>query len=139
MTIAGTDVLIGDFGFLKSKYDERHLQRVYTTIKDYGGSIEEIQVECNDINKILEKHSVTSIDFITIDTEGNEFEILNAINFEKIHIKAITVENNYQCPEFNNFLSTRGFEKIQILETDEVYVNKSDFGFFKRLFLKIFP
>lgn len=121
---------------LKSKYDERHLQRIAETVQLHGGSIEDVEVRCYDINKILEKYGYQSIDFISIDTEGNELEILKAINFDKIHVKVITVENNFKTPDFKAFLSTRGFEKIKTLEADEVYVNKNDFSFFKRFFIK---
>lgn len=120
---------------LKSKYDVRHLQRVYTTIKEYGGTIEEIEIKCIDINKVLESNLIKNVDFISIDTEGNELEILKTINFEKIHVKAITVENNYQSPDFNDFLITKGFIKIKTLVTDELYVNRADFSFLKRFFM----
>jgi FkbM family methyltransferase len=120
---------------LKSKYDERHMQRVHDTIKEHGGSMEEVEVQCFDVNKLLEQHNLLNIDFLTLDTEGNELEILKAINYDKVHIKAITVENNYSSTAFNEFLSQKGFEKIKNLDADEVYVNKSDFNFFRRLFL----
>ena len=123
---------------LKSKYDDRHLQRVYTTIKEYGGTIEEIEIKCIDINKVLESNLIKNVDFISIDTEGNELEILKTINFEKIHVKVITVENNYQSPDFNDFLITKGFTKIKTLVTDEIYVNKADFSFLKRFFMIYF-
>jgi len=121
---------------LKSKYDERHLQRVADTVQLHGGSIKEVEVQCYDINKILEKYGYHSIDFISVDTEGNELEILKAIDFSKTHVKAITVENNFKIPDFNNYLITKGFEKLATLDADEVYLNKKDFGFFKRYKLK---
>jgi hypothetical protein len=123
---------------LKSKYDKRHLQRLYDTIKEHGGQIIEMEVECRGVNKILETYLFTNIDFISIDTEGNELEILKGINYDKVHIKVIVVENNYRSDEFKTFLNTKGFEKIKMIETDEVYVNKTDFGFLKRFFFKIF-
>lgn len=121
---------------LKSNYDQRHLQRLYDTVKEHGGKIDEVEVQCYNVNGILEKYAFFNVDFLSLDTEGNELEILKVIDFNKVHIKAITVENNYQSPEFNIFLSGKGFERIKILDADEVYVNKADFNFFKRWLLK---
>ena len=121
---------------LKSKYDERHLQRVFETVSLHGGSIEEVEVQCYDINKMLALHSLYEIDFLSIDTEGNELDILKAIKFDEFHIKAITVENNYSSKDFNELLSHNGFKKIKVLDADEVYVNKADFGYFKRRSIK---
>lgn len=121
---------------LRSSYDERHLKRVYETVSIHGGSIEEVEVQCYDINKMLAQHSFYEIDFISIDTEGNELDILKAIKFNEFHIKAITVENNYASKDFNELLSSKGFKKIKVLDADEVYVNKDDFGYFKRRAIK---
>jgi FkbM family methyltransferase len=122
---------------LKSNYDDRHLQRIEDTIKEYGGSKREIEVQCFDINKILKKHNYTEIDFISIDTEGNELEILKAIDFTQIHVKAITVENNYKDAKMALFLATQNFVKIKVLDADEVYVNKKYFGFLSRMLIKL--
>ncbi len=121
---------------LKSKYDSRHLQRIAETIKEHGGEMKEIAVQCVDINKLLIKHAFTAIDFVSIDTEGNELEILKAIDFDSIYIKALTVENNYQSNDFEAFLSSKGFEKIQRLDADEVFINKDEFGWIKRRLIK---
>src|SRR5258708_1238402 len=121
---------------LKSSYDERHLQRLYQTIQEHGGEVKEIEVQCYNINQILKKHSIQEIDFISLDTEGGELEILKSIDFDFFHIKAITVENNYKTPEFRKFLSTKGFEFIKDLDADELYLNKADFGWLKRIGIK---
>jgi FkbM family methyltransferase len=120
---------------LKSKYDARHLQRINETIKEFGGEVNEIEVQCIDINKVLLQNNFANIDFVSVDTEGNELEILKAIDFHRIQIKAITVENNYKSLDFNLFLSSKGFAKIKILDSDEIYVNKKHFSLFKRFFL----
>ena len=121
---------------LKSKYDDRHLQRIADTIKEYGGEMSEVEIQCKDINKLLLQYSFLEIDFVSIDTEGNELEILKAINFDHIHIKAISVENNYQSLDFNDFLTKKGFINVKRLDADEVFVNKVDFGWLKRRLIK---
>ena len=46
------------------------------------------------------------IDYISIDIEGSEMNLLNSINFDNYNIKVISVENNFpEKQNFNNFLS----------------------------------
>jgi len=48
------------------------------------------------LNDLLEKYKApTEIDYLSIDTEGSEFEILSAFDFDKYKIKVITCEHNY--------------------------------------------
>jgi FkbM family methyltransferase len=42
------------------------------------------------------------IDYLSIDTEGSEFEILNSFDFKEYDIQVITVEHNYVNPDREN-------------------------------------
>lgn len=50
--------------------------------------------ECDSIsfNKLMEKYDITSIDFLNIDTEGNDSTILDGVDFNKINIERILYE-----------------------------------------------
>jgi FkbM family methyltransferase len=48
------------------------------------------------LNDLLIKHQAPKyIDYLSIDTEGSEYEILNAFNFNEFSFGIITVEHNY--------------------------------------------
>ena len=64
---------------------------------------------------LLEKFGAPSyIDYLSIDTEGSEFEILKALNFNKYSFGVITVEHNY----------TENRERIFTLLTSNGYIRK---------------
>ena len=44
-------------------------------------------------------NNISVVDFITIDTEGSEYEVLKGINFNKVHINIICIEDNYPGTE----------------------------------------
>ena len=52
-------------------------------------------VETISLNDLLLKYNApTYIDYLSIDTEGSEFEILSSFDFSKYEIKVITCEHN---------------------------------------------
>jgi FkbM family methyltransferase len=53
-------------------------------------------VDTLSLNDLLDKYNAPSkIDFLSIDTEGSEFDILKNFDFDKYSIKIITVEHNW--------------------------------------------
>ena len=50
------------------------------------------RIKTNTLNTILKKYKINQIDFMNIDIEGNELEVIKTINFNKINIKVICIE-----------------------------------------------
>ena len=48
------------------------------------------------LNRLIKKNIKGSVDYISIDTEGNEYEILKNFNFKKFKIKIFTIEHNFR-------------------------------------------
>jgi len=124
-----TEMLSG----LLEDYDDRHLERIDKEIKEYGGSKEEIEVKCYDINEVLKDKNINKVDFFTIDTEGNELKILKTIDFDGFDFDIFLVENNYETEEMNDFMTSKGFKRIKKIGHDEVYRNKTKLSFLQKL------
>lgn len=118
----GVDMLSG----ILATYDPRHWARMQDECSQQGGSYEVINMDAVRLETILQKHGIKEIDYLSVDTEGNELEILQSINFDAIKISAISVENNYREPYIENFLKTKGFVKaVVFMGFDELYIHKS--------------
>lgn len=84
-----------------------------------------LQVRCYNLNQILRQARLTHINLLSLDTEGGELEILKSLDFSKIHIDVITVENNYNSSEFETYLKTKGFSLVKALRHDIVFINNN--------------
>lgn len=115
------DGKLSGFSGLTEKYDPKHKEHIKKKIEELGGSTEEIKISCFNIMDILKDVGVTHIDFLIIDTEGGELDILKSIDFDTVFVDVITVENNYNSPEFKEFLESKDFVFIKRLECDEIY------------------
>jgi FkbM family methyltransferase len=71
----------------------------------------------------------STIDYLSIDTEGSELDILTAFDFNRYLIKIITVEHNYTKSRdvIKSLLEANGFERraVNISRWDDWYVHQS--------------
>lgn len=105
-----------------STYDQRMLNVVLNDINVYGGQCHVLQLPSVRLEDVLAQYGITHIDFLSLDTEGSELEILQTIDFTKIIIDVMTVENNFNEPHIRNFLEQKGYVFVQRLTVDDVYV-----------------
>ncbi len=131
--VVDTEMLSG----LVAEYDDRHLARIDRELKEYGGTKEEIQVQCFHLNELLEQHQVSEVDYISIDTEGNELAILESIDYSACKINVLSVENNYNTPAIREFMEYKGYIMVKKLEVDEIYMPKADVGLWKQVFRSV--
>jgi len=115
-----TEMLSG----LYDNYDLEHLERIKREQRIYGGSTEFLEVQLYKLNDLLEKHNLFHVDYLTIDTEGNELDILKSIDFERFYIDVIDVESNYDDGPLLSFLTSKGYQKKKKLGCDYIFRKK---------------
>ena len=81
----------------------------------------------------MSKFDVKTIDYLSIDIEGGEFEILKTIDFKNFSIKIITVENNYDDKRINDYMISKGYHKILNYKADEFYFDLKEKKLFSAL------
>lgn len=106
---------------LIQKYDAKHIDRLKHDLKTYGGEGHIIDVECYKLNDILKMHGIVYIDYLSLDVEGGELEILESIDFNRVSIEVIDVENNYEDPKIRAFLEKNGYQYVTRIVCDEIY------------------
>ncbi len=109
---------------LVDKYDPQHVQRIEHDLSRVTGSSEIIDVKCFLLNDLLEENEVEHIDFLSLDTEGGEFDIIASIDFSKYKIDVIALEDNYYDPRFIPFLEEKGYRLATRLEQDLIFVRR---------------
>jgi len=91
-------------------------------------------VETISLNDLLKFHSCPKqIDYLSVDTEGSELEILRAFNFNEYDIGIITVEHNFREPDRQaifDLLTSKGFVRLfeAFSKFDDWYVKRSLVG-----------
>ena len=72
-----------------------------------------IKVKTENLNSILNKIKAPKIiDFFSLDVEGDEFKVLNGINFKKYKFKYILIET-YHLKKIKNFFEMYGYKYVK--------------------------
>lgn len=96
---------------IKDNFDARHLQRLEHENARYGATTEIIKVNTKKLETIFDENNVSHVNYLSIDVEGAEFEVIKSINFDKVFIDVIGFENNYTDVSIPivRYLETKGF------------------------------
>jgi len=92
----------------------------------------QIIVNTITLNDLLEKYNAPSfIDYLSLDTEGSELEILKSVDYNKYIFGVIDIEHNYLEPfrtSIRELLTSNGYEYIKENQWDDSYMHKSIFS-----------
>jgi len=116
-----TEMLSG----IKENFDIRHLGRLQGENIQHGSITEVIKVETKKLETILDENHISHINYLSIDVEGGEFEVIKSINFDKVFIDVIGFENNYDdvSVPIVEYLENKGF--IYIHKSSDIFmINK---------------
>lgn len=101
-----------------------------------------LEVINSNIKNKIQKYSVKTltlsdiaqtnknIDYLSIDIEGQELQVLNSIEFSDYEIKVLSLENNDQKKiNFNKLLQDNDFVYFDTIGVDEIFYNKKYYNF----------
>lgn len=112
------------------EYEEDYMSGLKDKVFYEGKVKETYKVKVRPLKDVLREYSIKDIDFISIDVEGGELEVLEGIDFEETNIKCILVENNKgdkKARKVRSFLRENGYYLYARLWIDDVWVKNANF------------
>ncbi len=109
-------------GITKFRHPD-HQKRTLNEVEFNGGEVIEEIVQCISFKEMMSEFDAKTIDYLSIDIEGGEFEILKTIDLKEFSIKIITIENNYDDERINDYMISKGYHKILNYKADEFYLD----------------
>jgi FkbM family methyltransferase len=112
---------------ISEKYHPDHKERVEQELKEFGGTSETIRVEARTFESIAKEQAISEIHYLSIDTEGGEFDILRSIPFDRLFVHAATVECNYDEDRVRvaALMDEQGFDLAITLSQDLLFINRT--------------
>tara|TARA_B100000035_G_scaffold111310_1_gene94466 strand:- start:223 stop:840 length:618 start_codon:yes stop_codon:yes gene_type:complete len=106
-------------GSFKKKHLLDHHRKRFQIIEN---DIEEVDIEIVVFNDLIEKYNISEIEYLFIDTEGYDYQIIKSIDFNKIKINKVKFEYKHLDDTFKfdiRLLELRErFKKLNYKEID---------------------
>lgn len=99
-------------------------ERLLSDHMQYNPVLTKVKVSVRTLNSFLEEQKVEKIDFLSIDTEGTELDVLKGFDINKYKPKLMVIENNYNYDEIENYLKDFGFIKDKRIAVNDFYILK---------------
>lgn len=112
-----------NYSGLVEHLDTRHRTRVLDMEK------ERRMVKTVSLTTILDDYGAPSfIEYLSLDTEGSEYEILSTFDFGRYRFGAMTIQHNYDESKrwsIYNLLTRHGYVRVKEVRWEDWYVHQS--------------
>lgn len=80
----------------------------------------EIQIKVRTLNSILEELNIEKIDFLSVDTEGWEIEVMKGFSLEKYEPKIVLLES-FNPKIYNEYMNNNGYQLMKQIHFNYIY------------------
>ncbi len=114
------NIAISDFNGVTSYYENSPINQQNSLIKKNENQ-KEVKIECFTLNSILKEKNVENIDYLNVDVEGSELEVIKGIDLSKFNPSLISIENNdlslkdYMESDIYNLLIQNKYTLVNII------------------------
>ena len=97
---------------LLDNYDPRWKAMLEQQHKVHKNEQNVLQVPCRRLQDIFDEHNITRVDYMSVDTEGSEMRVLQSVDWERMDIRVITVEDAHSDLPAPAYLATKGYTVV---------------------------
>lgn len=97
-------------------------ERLLSEHMQYNPILKKVKVVVKTLNTFIEEQKIEKIDFISIDTEGTEIDVLKGFDIIKYKPKLLIIENNYNYNEVEEYLKNFNYKKDKRIEVNDFYI-----------------
>jgi FkbM family methyltransferase len=101
-------------------------QRLVESHKEIINETYKIEVEVKKLDTILSRINIEKIDFLSIDTEGTELDVLQGFDIQKWSPKLLVVENNFNETKIKDYLARFGYILSERLGVNDFYLRSDE-------------
>lgn len=83
-------------------------------------------LEKHTLARILDDQGLTTVDYLSLDVEGGELQVLQSFPFERFQVELWSIENNAQGGEIPALMRAHGYTIVEYAGVDDIYRKTTD-------------
>ena len=110
--------------------DQNHLKFLKKNFLFKNKDFKEKIIKTENVNNILKKYKFHKVDFLNIDLEGLEYEVIKSINFKKFKINLICIEildhnkiSKSKSKKIHQILKKNNFKYLKKIGVNSIFKN----------------
>ena len=100
--------------------------RLIQSHQSYSPKLTKIQVQVKTLDTFINENNIEHIDFISIDTEGTELDVLKGLDLKKYRPRVFVIENNFDEQLIRTYLNSFGYKFIKRLGVNDFFEKEFD-------------
>ena len=80
------------------------------------------EIETKTLENILLQNNISQIDYISMDIEGGENDILETFPFDKFNVKVWSIENNSNDKNIKELMTLNNYKFVEYIGVDEIWI-----------------
>jgi FkbM family methyltransferase len=121
LAVSGGASELSTLSVVEDAGDEHHQALLDRMLAQYGGEKRVVEVPCLTPASLLRRFGVDRIDYLSLDTEGCEMQILRSFDFAACRVEVVDVENREGAGLFD-WMTANGYRLLRCLGCDEIYI-----------------
>jgi FkbM family methyltransferase len=118
------------WGGFADSYSESSWDKIRTGVKAEELALRLTKVTCFTLSEIVAMMGIAVLDYLIIDVEGKEYEVLQTLDFGSRHfpkVLVVQIEVNERHYEIREYMTARGYLppiRIDANHPDDIYIHK---------------
>ncbi len=108
---------------LSQDIEPQHRERIEQRIAPED--VQTIDVRVHDLAWLAERHGLTQIDLMSIDTEGTEEKIMRDFPWDRLSVGVFCIENNFDNYDIGDLMAAHGYQRSARVGTDDIYAQSA--------------
>jgi FkbM family methyltransferase len=113
---------------LVDNYDPRWSAMLDSHHKQYNYDQAVVPVQCRRLQDVLDERGITVVDYLSVDCEGSEMQVLRSVEWHRMDIRAVTVEDAHSDSPAPAYMAAQGYTLLHRQWPDLFFVRADWWG-----------